>query len=131
MRKFIVPLALLFFMTLSGSTIRLSQQQEVEVGIVLPYSGSFNEWQITFIGNGDPIEFETDDDTFDSEVLGSVPPGEYRIEFNSGYGNSTFDIEAFGPEGSDLVWGVPYATIYDFEIGEDSSIKIDCLSGCY
>lgn len=77
--------AVLCFLMLTG--LKQSIAQDVEVGLNLPYSGNYNEWSIKFTNQAtsEVFYFETDDDSFDSHILGTMPAGTYTIEFDSAY----------------------------------------------
>jgi hypothetical protein len=110
-RNYLIPVALLVCMFLSGFT--RSVAQDVELHITLPYSGNYNFWSIDLISysTGETYHFDTDDDTFESNLLGTVPAGTYRIEFQSTYTSEGFDYGVTGPtyyhyhaDGSSYTW---------------------------
>jgi hypothetical protein len=123
--KSLITIAFIFSMLLGGFT--RSSAQDVQVGISLPYSGNFNYWTITFYEYSGPNSyvFETDDDTFDSQILGTLPPGKYNIELNSGYWWEGFDFGVCGPTFYHFKQGHPSFTWYSAEIEDGTYIQID------
>lgn len=107
MKRIIVLFSLVCFFLSSGFT-SVSAQNSVELGIILPSSGNYNNWIITFTGSNGTYTFTTNDDNFESQVLGVIPEGTYDIEFNSGYFPSGFDFGVCGP------------TYYHFRVRNDS-----------
>ena len=103
-------------------------QTNVEVGINLPYSGNYNYWTITFSdNNGNSYTFYTDNNSFNSHVLGTIPAGTYNIDFSCSYwGSEGFDIGVCGPNyyhfnsshTSDFTW-------YSAVIEDGTYIQID------
>lgn len=119
----LIPVALLLCMFLTGFT--RSVAQDVEVGIWLPYSGNYNNWSIEFFGNdGSYYSFYTNDDMFENHILGTIPAGTYRIEFNSGYSGG-FDYGVTGPTYYHYHADGNYYTWYGAVIEEGTSIMID------
>jgi|GEM_PF-1146016 len=110
-KKMLMMSGVLCFLMLTG--LKRSIAQDVELPITLPYSGNYNEWTITFTSETFPYQqyyFETDDDTYDSQILGTLPAGTYTIEFNSGHFN--------GSRGFDF--GVTGQNYYMYKIRSDS-----------
>lgn len=91
------------------TSFQKSAAQDVDVPIYLPWSGNYNDWYITFtkVGTSDTYYFHTNNDTFNSKVLGALPTGTYDIEFQSPHFPAGFD---FG------IWGL---NTYDFKIRSD------------
>ncbi|QNL52252.1 hypothetical protein H8S90_12145 [Olivibacter sp. SDN3] len=119
-------LVVLSFVVLSS--FRHSYVQDVEIDIILPHSGNFNEWIITFTDGTNTYTFETDDDTFDSGILGTIPLGIYTVNFNSPYFSyENFDILVY--DGGEIVSrGTTYSTdltLYNVVIGDEPNIQID------
>jgi len=109
-------------------SFKSSYAQDVEVRVNLPYSGNFNEWIITFTGGSDTYTFETNDETFESGVLGVLPKGTYTVNFDSPYFSyENFDILVY--DGGKIVrQGISSSrdlTLYSVVIGEDPHIQID------
>ena len=88
--------AILCFFMLTG--MKKSVAQDVQVPIYLPYSGHYNDWYITFtkVGTTESYFFHTDNSTFNSQILGTLPAGTYDIEFQSGYFPKAFDFGVCG-----------------------------------
>jgi hypothetical protein len=94
-KKSLIPVALLVCMFLTGFTRSVAQDVQVQIG--LPYSGNYNYWGIDFYSStGEHYRFDTNDDTFESGVLCTIPAGIYEIDFNSGYSGG-FDYGVTGP----------------------------------
>jgi len=74
--------------------LKKSVAQDVQVGIYLPYSGNYNEWDITLINDitGETYEFHTNSTTFNTQILGTVPAGHYNIDYQSIYFPTGFDF---------------------------------------
>jgi hypothetical protein len=122
----LIPLALICTMLLTGFTRSVAQDVEIEIN--LPYSGNFNEWFITFYDrNSDAVYyFETDDGTFDSDILGTIPAGSYNVEFNCPYFPwEGFDINIYGPNVDKTKIVNDAVTIYDVPIEDGTVIRID------
>ncbi|MDQ0639356.1 hypothetical protein QF042_002921 [Pedobacter sp. W3I1] len=97
-KKIMMFSGILCFFLLTGLTRAVAQ--DVEVPIYLPYSGNYNDWYITFtkVGTTESYYFHTDDDTFESKVLGTLPAGNYDIEFQSSHFPNGFDFGIWGNE---------------------------------
>jgi len=119
-----IPLALLCTLLLTGFTKAVAQ--DVEVKIALPYSGNFNNWTITFHTWERSYVFETDDDTFDSGILGTVPTGTYDVSFDSNYFSwEGFDFGIHTPGFSDwrvMHWSFTWYSVY---VEPETLITID------
>lgn len=125
-RKMMKVLVVLGLIVCAG--FKTSFAQDTEIPIILPYSGNFNEWIITFTNGADTYTFETDDDTFDSGILGTLPKGTYTINFNSPYFSSeNFDILVYN--GGDIIGhGITSftdLTLYNVVIGDEPLVQID------
>lgn len=90
--KMMLFAGVLCFFMLTG--LKKSVAQDVQVGIYLPYSGHYNEWDITLtnVYTGDSYEFHTNSTTFNTNVLGTVPAGTYNIDYQSIYFPTGFDF---------------------------------------
>lgn len=126
MQQMMKALVILGFMVLGS--FKTSYAQDVEIPIILPYTGNFNEWTITFTNGTNTYTFETDDETFDSGILGTLPKGTYTINFNSPYFSSeNFDILVY--DGSDLtghgITSFTDLTLYNVVIGDEPLVQID------
>jgi hypothetical protein len=113
-RRNLIPLVLLLGMLITGAT--RSVAQDVQVNIALPYSGNFNNWTITFSTWERSYVFETDDDTFQSGILGTLPAGTYDVTFDSNYFSSEgFDFGIHTPSFSDwrvMHWSFTWYSVY-------------------
>ncbi|MCL4637588.1 MULTISPECIES: hypothetical protein [Olivibacter] len=128
MKKQQMVRGLVIFSFILLASFKSSYAQNVEVPIILPYTGNFNNWIITFTSGSDTYTFETNDDTFDSGILGTLPKGTYTINFNSPYFSSeNFDILVY--DGSDLtghgITSFTDLTLYNVVIGDEPLIQID------
>ncbi|WP_207429420.1 hypothetical protein [Pedobacter sp. SYSU D00535] len=101
--------------------------QNVQVGILLPYSGNYNNWTLTFTNEStyEVFYFETDDSNFTSQVLGSLPAGTYTIEFNSGYFPAGFDFGVCGDNYYKFTARNDAFTWYHAVIDSSTYIQID------
>src|SRR5688572_17128120 len=100
----LIPLALLCGLLLTGFTPKKTVTDpkrvvtDVELSIQLPWSGIYNDWIITFKSRdtGEWCELITDDSMWpDGGILGTIPAGNYDIEFNSGYSRGfEFGVDA-------------------------------------
>jgi hypothetical protein len=123
-RKSLIPVALLLCIFLTGFT--RSNAQDVDVYINMPYSGNYNNWSIDFYNNltQDHYHFETNDATFPTNYLGTVPAGTYRIEFNSDYYGG-FDYGVTGPNFYQYHSSGNSYTFYNALIEPETTIQID------
>ena len=121
---------LCFFM-LTG--LKKSVAQDVQVKVFLPYSGNYNEWNITFTNENtnEVYYFETDNTTFSSAILGTVPAGTYRIDFDRNWytSSSAFEIGVYLPPSNSYIYKVVDSSInFDHivvEEGTDITISQD------
>ena len=104
-RKYLIPVALLFSILFFTAA---TDARATQVGILLPRTGTYNFWNIQFYDHSGNLvyDFYTDNSTYNSEVLGDVDPGTYRIEFYCAY-SGLFDLGVVGPN------------FYHFELGEN------------
>ena len=122
-RNYLIPVALLVCMFLSGFT--RSVAQDVQVSIVLPWSGNYNNWGIDFYGtSGEHYRFDTNDETARTGILGTIPAGVYEIDFDSPY-NASFEYGVVGPNYYKYHLGTFYYNFYGAVIEEGTTIFID------
>lgn len=122
----LIPLALLCGMLLTGFSKAVAQ--DVELTINLPYSGNFNEWTITFYDRNSSNVFilETDNSTFSSHILGTIPAGQYNVEFNCPYFPwEGFDCGVIGPNFYHFMARNDAFTMYNVPIEEGTGLQID------
>jgi hypothetical protein len=124
-KKSLIPVALLLCICLTGFT-RSVVAQDVDVYINMPYSGNYNNWSIDFYNDltQDHYHFETNDASFPSSYLGTVPAGTYRIEFNSDYFDG-FEFGVTGPSYYQYHSGFTSLTFYHAVIETGTTIQID------
>lgn len=131
--------ALSCFIALSGFSVnekhskvvlhkQLILDTSINLPIYLPYSGRYNEWTITFhdVYSSDTYILYSNNSTFNSGILGTVPYGTYNIEFDCPYFPLGFDFGVysdtngitFGPKSDSF-------TKYNQVIDAGSYIQID------
>lgn len=95
-KKAIMMTGVLCFFMLIG--LKQSNAQNVQIGINLPYSGNYNEWNLTFTNEStyEVYYFTTGDANFSSQILGSLPAGTYTIEFADAGGYFPWEGFDFG-----------------------------------
>jgi hypothetical protein len=93
----LIPLLLLFGMLLTGYTKTMAQDN-VDITLNLPYSGNYNDWYIKFTNNNTSTvyEFWTDDSNWQTSILGTIPAGNYSVEFSSSYYPHVFEFYVGG-----------------------------------
>ncbi|MFC0318430.1 MULTISPECIES: hypothetical protein [Olivibacter] len=128
MKKQQMVRGLVIFSFILLASFKSSYAQNVEIPIILPYTGNFNNWIITFTSGSDTYTFETNDDTFDSGVIGMLPKGTYTVNFDCPYfGSENFDILVYN--GGEIVrQGITSSrdlTLYNVVIGDEPLIQID------
>ena len=115
---------LCFFMFID---LKQTVAQEVQVPIFLPYSGRYNEWDITLTNRltGFTYEFHTTNATFNTFILGTVTAGNYDITYDSSYFPRVFDFGVSNPNyyhwrqyGSSFIW-------FNAPIDENTILNID------
>jgi len=128
----LIPLVLLCGMLLTGFTPKKavtdpnSVVTDVELYIQLPWSGIYNDWIITFKSRdtGEWYELITDDSMWpDGGILGTIPAGNYDIEFNSGYSRG-FEFGVDAPDFYHWRFGDNYFNWYNVPITGDATIMI-------
>jgi hypothetical protein len=126
-RKYLIPVALLFSVLFFSGFTKVQAQNPVQVGIVLPYSGNYNHWNIRFYDwTGLVYEFDTDDNTFNTQVLGMIVPGTYKVEFSNNYNyGGLFDYGIIGPTYAHFRGSYDYYQWYGAVIEEGTYIQID------
>jgi hypothetical protein len=125
-RANLIPLALLCGMLLTGFSKAVAQ--DVELSIILPYSGNFNDWTITFYSrnSSDVFILQTDNSTASSGILGTIPAGQYNVEFNCPYFPwEGFDCGVIGPNFYHFMARNDAFTMYNVPIEEGTGIQID------
>ncbi len=132
---FVLGLLIITFLASGTSTAsgETSLPNDVEVDIIFPYSGNYNDWFIEFnppiyINGGESIEFDTDNNT---QSLGNIPEGTYNsITFDCGYFPSeNFEIRICGDATFNSCQSEftrdTEVTFYNVEIGPGARIIID------
>lgn len=124
MMKALVILGLI----LLGS-FKSSYAQDTEVRIILPYTGKFNEWNIKFKDGTNTYTFETNNETFESGVLGTLPEGTYTVTFSSPYFSyENFDILVYTSDPNVYSRGITQSTdltLYRVVVDHDTFVQID------
>ena len=83
-------------------------------------------WQITFSNNsGAYYQFDVTEDMSDNNVIGSIPPGTYTIDFYSGYGGVLFDYGIDTPNYYHWHFGENYITINNVPVDGETFLQID------
>jgi hypothetical protein len=125
----LIPLALLCGMLLTGFTrpvVPKKAVNDVTVTVYLPYTGMYNEWVITFIDqNTNWYEFHTTDETFETQILGTLPAGTYTVDIQSGYFPHPFDFWMSSPNYSSHRAVGDGFTWYNVVVEEGSVLQID------
>lgn len=122
----LIPLALLCGMLLTGFSKAVAQ--DVEIGIILPWSGNFTDFSITFYDrhSSDVYYLQSDETMFPTGVLGYIPPGNYNVEFNCPYFPwEGFDCGVTGPNYYHFMARNDAFTMYNTIIEEGTVIQID------
>jgi hypothetical protein len=121
-------MALLMVCSVSLMGAARSAAQDVQVGIQLPYGGNYNFWNIQFYDTNGFFQFDlnTNNSTYTSQVLGTVPAGRYRVEFWGNY-DGVFDFGFAGPSGYDWAMGQSPYQFYNVTIEEGTTLYIDKL----
>lgn len=124
-KKVMMFVGVMCFFMLTG--LQKSVAQDVEVPIYLPYSGNYNFWDITFtkVGTTESYYFHTDNNTFNTKVLGTLPVGTYDIEFQSSHFPNGFDFGIWGYETYAFKIKSDGFTWHGVNIDEYTSMAID------
>jgi len=125
--KNLIPLALMSIVFLTGYT---RNEAQVQVGITLPSSGQYNYWDIQFYDSNNNLayEFFTDDNTFNSGILGNVQPGTYEIDFRNVHVPDwyLFDYSIYNTDAEPVLKeGHPGFQFFGAVIQEGTNIVID------
>ena len=129
MKKQQMVKALVVFVFILLVSFKSSYAQDTEVKIILPYTGKFNEWIIKFKDGTNTYTFETNNETFESGVLGTLPEGTYTVTFSSPYFSyENFDILVYTSDPNVYSRGTTQSTdltLYRVVVDHDTFIQID------
>jgi hypothetical protein len=83
-------------------------------------------WQISFSNNsGAYYQFDITGDISDNNVIGSIPPGTYTIDFYSNYWGLLFDYGIDTPSYYHWHFGENYITINNVTVDGETFLQID------